>query len=194
MHLPVLVSAPTERFVTVAEAKDHINVKFPDHDLEIRTYLDAAIALIDGHAGTLARAFAPQTWRQDFDGFEDQLRLPLAPVQSITQIQYIDADGATQNLPASVYELREDECGPFVRLSHDQEWPDTLDHPASVSVTYLAGYEDITKVPNTARLAVMQMVGHWYEHRNAVDVVNMEEVPMSQRTLLVPLTRTGVGV
>ena len=85
--------------VTLAEARLQCNVDVDDtsHDTELQRLIFAAREL--GEHET-SMGFAPRTVEAALDAFptdeDDFIRLPLAPVVSITSVKYTDADGAEQ--------------------------------------------------------------------------------------------------
>ena len=166
MLRPVLVTAPSQPPVSVYEARDHARVDSGHEDGLIAAYIDAATARLDGPDGLLGRALVTQTWRQDFDAFATKLRLPLAPVQSITSVAYYDADGAAQPLDAALYALRADSLGPYLEAAPDAAWPSTATRADAVSVTFVAGYGAPSAVPAPIRQAIRMMVAEWIDQRS----------------------------
>lgn len=184
---PVLITPPAVLPVTAADAdgiRAHSRIDTADEDGLLDAYIAAATQYVDGPAGVLGRALITQTWRQDFRMF-GLLRLPLAPVQSITSVTYWDGDNASQTLSSDTYVLREDAAGAYVDLAPDQSWPAAYYRPDAVSVTFVAGYGDAaTDVPEPIRQAIRMMVAHWYEHREAVTMEAAAEMPLAARALL----------
>lgn len=84
-----LTVPPTAPVVTVSEAKAHLRVSGDDEDLLIQGMIDAAVGYLDGLAGVLGRALAPQTYVAIFDA-ADSYRLPIGPV--VTS-EAVEADG-----------------------------------------------------------------------------------------------------
>jgi uncharacterized phiE125 gp8 family phage protein len=191
MFSPVRTVAPATNPVTLTEAKAHCRVDHTDDDTLIGLLISSATAHLDGYAGILGRALVTQTWRQDFGGFSDPLRLALCPVASISSITYFDADNATQTLAGSVYGLFTDEFGAYVALKPDQSFPSVYSREDAVSVTYVAGVAD-SDVPAPIKHAILLLVGHWYANREAVSESQMSELPMAVDALIRPYRRVGV--
>lgn len=108
---------------------------------------------------------------------------PRSPVQSITSIQYIDLNGATQTLSPSQYLFSTDLTGGQARLSpaFGMYWPPTQMRMDAVSITMVCGY---TKVPGAIRLAICELAAHFFDQREAVTFDNPTEVPMGVKSLL----------
>lgn len=183
MFLPVRTSAPAETPITLAEAKAHCRVNHSDEDSLITSLILAATEYFDGVGGVLGRALVTQSWRQDYNGFDDELRLPLAPVASITSITYHDADNTQQTLTNTVYELLLDQTGPYVALKTGQSWPSVYDREPSVSITFVAGLATAS-IPNRIKSAMKLLVGHWYDNRSAAIDKQMSDIPFGVDVLV----------
>ena len=169
MLAPVRIEAPAEPSVSLAEAKVHLNVTEDDWDGLIEALVASATGHLEGWTGILGgRCLVTQTWRQDLGGFPcgARVRLPLAPVQSVTSITYFDAEGAQRTLDGGVYsEPLDDDFGPFVELRTGQSWPATECRSDAVSLTFVAGYGDAADVPEPLNQAIKLCVGAWFEQR-----------------------------
>lgn len=190
MLSPVLIEGPTSAPVSLDEAKAHCRVDHAEDDALISGLIAAATAHLDGYTGILGRALVSQTWRQDFGRFCASMRLPLAPVASEPTISYWDTDLVQQDVDPSLYSLLSDARGPFISLQPGQSWPASARRPDAVSVTYVAGYGD--DVPRPIRQAILLMVGHWYENREAVAAGDQRELPLAASALIAPYRRVGV--
>ena len=185
----VLVTGPTIEPVTLQEVKDHIRVDVADDDALISALITAAREHIDGRDGWLGRAINTQTWDCYFDCFPSSgvIPLPIAPVQSITSIKYIDTDGAQQTLSSADYSLGADlNWSPRVVLGWNKSWPSIRPVQDAVTVRVVAGY---STVPRPICQALLLLIGHWHEHREAVMEGTFREVPTTVSALLTPYRR-----
>lgn len=169
MLAPVLVTPPDAAPVSLVEAKAHLRVDHDDDDAVIAAMVEAATALLDGWRGVLGRAMVTQTWRQDLRAWPwgRKLYLTVDPALEIVAIRYWPADGGAQ---AALAEDRysgilADHLGPFVRLGADL--PALACRDDAVSVEFVAGFGAPEDVPASLKAAIMLMVGHLYEHREA---------------------------
>ncbi|MFG1454569.1 head-tail connector protein [Xanthobacter sp. V2C-8] len=196
MLAPVRVTAPALPPVSLTQAKAHLRVEHDEDDLYISELIDTATARLDGWSGILGRALVTQTWRHDFPGWPEdgKLRLPLAPVLSVEGITYIAPDGAVQTLDASAYTApRADGLGPYVRLRQGHSWPATARDEDAVSVTFTAGYgATVAAVPADIRHAILLLVGHWYNAREAASETALTELPLGVSALLAPYRRISL--
>lgn len=189
MYRPVLVAPPEIKPVTLTEAKAWLDIGYTDKDTVITGLIAAATSHLDGWTGILGRCLCEQTWRQDFDRFARCLRLPLAPVISITSIKYDDEAGDEQTVDSANYELLTDDLGPYVKFLDTYAYPSLHDERPAVRVAYLAGYED-DAVPADIKHAMVLLVRHWFDNPTAVVVgVTAQALPMSVDALLAKYRR-----
>jgi uncharacterized phiE125 gp8 family phage protein len=128
-------------------------------------------------------------WTAILDGFPRSARVPGSaepvilgrrPLVSVEAIRYRDADGASQTWDAAEY-LVEATTSPratygriFPKVAFC--YPDTDPLPGSVEIDFTAGYGTAAAVPEDIRHALLVLVSHFYEHREAVV---LGAVPMS---------------
>jgi uncharacterized phiE125 gp8 family phage protein len=90
-----------------------------------------------------------------------EIVLSIRPGQTVSSIQYIDANGTTQTFSSSKYTSYANSKAFFVVPNVDYEWPiDTAIRPDAVRITYTAGYgTSPSNVPAAMRLGILNMVG-----------------------------------
>ena len=170
------VAAPSGDVVTRDEAKAHLRVAFPDDDVLIDGYIAAALGAVDGPKGA-GICLLEQQWRLSLDGFpcrsglarrEPSIEIPLGPVTSIDQITYLDQNGDQQTLDPSIYVYDLDAKPVRIQRAFGQAWPAVRCQPGSVKVKFTAGFGAAADVPDDLKIAIKLLVGHYYEHREAV--------------------------
>lgn len=163
MLAPVLIEAPTETPVSLAEAKAHCRVNGGDDDALITALIAAATQHVDGWTGVLGRALVTQTWRQDYPDLSHcGLRLPLGPVASVSGVTYLDAAGLQHTLPTDQYTRVVDALGAIIMpASATVLWPLTACRPVAASVTFVAGTA-AADVPAPIKAAILLIVGSLY--------------------------------
>ena len=192
-----LTTPPAQPALTTADARAHLRLAASED-----SYLEGLIAVATAWVESwLCRALVNRTYAYKVDAFPGQawfrnppradwvyeLMLPYPPLASVTSIQYVDPDQATQTLSASVYEVVQGDTPGRVRLKVGQDWPATLDHPDSVTVTYVAGFgPSDASVPSSIRHALALLAGHLYEHREASSPLSLSTVPYGIEVLLMP--------
>lgn len=172
--------------VSLAEVRQHLRIDADDTSQDV--VMQALIAAARDHVEQVTRsALGVQTWQWIANGFpdEDTLALGKPPLTSVTSITYVDTNGATQTWAASNYVVWPGLPGQ-VRLAYDASWPSVREQPASVTVTFEAGYTAAT-LPPSLRAAILLLVGHWFEQRQAVVTGTIAtEVPLTVQALVGP--------
>lgn len=171
--------APASPVVSLAEAKRHLRVLHDDDDVDIEMMVAAATACIEGPNG-IGIALSPQTWRLSLDGFPCEIIVPLGPVTDVTSVSYVDGNGTPATVSGVRFDL--DESPLRIFPARDTPWPSTYCEPGAVKVTFACGY---TELPADLRAAILLLVGHFYEHREAVTTdLKAIELPMGVTSIL----------
>ena len=182
----VLVTGPASEPVSVEEAKAHLRVDGSDDD----AYIGTLITTARSHVETITRrALITQTWKLVLDDWpDDVLELYLPPLVSVSSLTYKDADGDTQTFASSNYVVDADSVPGRLCLADDASWPsDDLYPMGAVQIQYVAGYGDADEVPQPIKSAILLLVGHYYENREAALVAqgaNVQELPIGIEALL----------
>lgn len=173
---------PNVEPVTVDEAKAHLRVEHDEDDDLIGLLIMAAREWAEAFTG---RKLITQTWAIWLPAWPPaRFRLPLSPVQSVTSIVYTPVGGAETTVSADTYALAPDET---LWLAREAAWPtEEISLPKGVTITVKVGYGDAaTNVPKRFVQAMLLMLGHWYEHRESVNVGNItSEIPLGAEMLL----------
>jgi uncharacterized phiE125 gp8 family phage protein len=181
-------TAPVKEPVTLAEAKSHLRVEIADDDTLINTLIKAAREHVEK---ICSRALITQTWYLYLDSFPDsgeEIRIPMPPLATIVGITYVDIDGVTQTLAVGEYTVDANSEPARVKEAYNETWPDTREIMNAVTVEFTCGYgDDETDVPQTIRQAMLFLIGHWYENREAVVIsgnIIAKELPAAVSALL----------
>lgn len=191
MLTPSLITPPAadKPLVSLVEAKKHCNVDHGDDDDLITGLIVAATAWLDGYSGVLGRALVNQTWRLNLECWPAcRIRLPLAPVSTISEITYWDTANVEKPLAATNFQLVEDALSPAIQWTRDAALPSLFERPDAINVRFVAGYgPNVADVPETIRLAARMLVAFWYANREATD-----EIPKAVIVLTTPFRRVGL--
>lgn len=161
--------APTLEPVTLAEVKRQLRLAgagfdTTDFDLELQDYIREAREEAEERQ---ASALVTQTWELRLDRLPgDEIRVPRPPLQSVSSITYIDTDGTSQTLSASLYTVDAKLIPARIQRAYLATWPTTRGHINDVTVTFLAGYggdgataaESVAAVPKRIKSAIKLMV------------------------------------
>jgi hypothetical protein len=204
-----LVTPPAVEPVSVATAKEHLRVGYPNDDALIAIYISAARAYCEKYTH---RAFFNQTWKRTMDFFPlswgesslnpaartdypfffwDKLTIdiPRANLVSVTSITYIDGTGTMQTVPSSAYNVDTTSTPGRIAPSWGNIWPESTTYiPGSVAITFVAGsYGDGVEVntcPHTIVLAILLLVAHWYANRENCSELPLKNIPLGVNALL----------
>jgi len=134
------------------------------------------------------RSYITQTWELWLDAFpiQNYIKIPLPPLQSATVKYYDISDTEAPFNPSNYFVDTKSEPG-WVVLNTGCLWPSTTLRPANaVCVEFIAGYGVATAVPKKVKQAMLLLISHWYENREAVATSGAipKEIPFSVEALL----------
>lgn len=191
-----LITAPTVQPLTLEETKRHLRVDHSDEDDLISIYIEAATSYVDGEYGFLGRALVEQTWELVIDKFpENEIKIPLPPLQSVVTIEYDDVDGSPQTLSTAEYTVDTALEPGWVVPPTLGIWPTVFDGINSVRIRFVAGYPTTTdsppdprgNIPRAIRQAMLLHVGSMYQQREDVVIgVSVTRMPFAAESLLRP--------
>jgi uncharacterized phiE125 gp8 family phage protein len=166
-----VITGPALEPLLVAELRDHARIDDTIEDALLEAYLGALRQLAEKQ---LDLAFLTQTLEWTLDQFPcydesnpyGALVLPRQPLQSVTSIKYIDTNGTQQTWSSSLYLV--DALQSRVTPAYGQTWPQLRYQPSAVVIRYLAGYADLTALPEDLRQMLRLAFGTLYENREGL--------------------------
>lgn len=197
MHL-ITTTPAAAPVLTAADVRAHARTPSTD-DGYLETLIAAATSWVEAWLG---RALVNRTYTYKVDGFPGQcvwsdpptwqhggeILLPYPTLQSVTSVTYRDTETTTATLNASTeYEVDTGSLPGRIRLRYGASWPNTLGHPQSVTIVYVAGFGMTGEmVPEQIRHAIRLLVAHLYENREATSPLAINQVPYGIEALLMP--------
>lgn len=136
----VTTVGPATEPVSLADAKLHCRVDDTASDDIIADYIEGARSQVETITGT---RLVSQTVEMRCSSFYDLDKLPVAPVSSITSVEYVDDNGDTQTF--TDFEERLFGLRPSLKLNYNANWPSIRDQSLIV-VTAVVGYSTIPPV------------------------------------------------
>lgn len=168
MTLRVLV-APTpaqiQALVSVAEAKQQVRIDYPDHDAMLQRLIGVALGEVEKQ---VQRRYLTQTLAWVLQGWPDELKLPVAPVASVTSITYRDTAGALQTLAPTSYRVRPAGQATVITPADGVCFPALGDHAEPLVIEFIAGTAPAGVSPE-AKHALLLTVQALYDQRD-IDV------------------------
>jgi hypothetical protein len=106
------------------------------------------------------------------------IAVPRPPLQSVTSITYVAADGTSTTLASTEYQVSAGSLG-RVAPAYAKVWPVTRPQMDAVRVRFVAGYGAAAAVPANVKAAIKIMVGHLYENRDVATSADLAaELPV----------------
>jgi len=183
--MPITVTtSPAERPIDAYQVVD--NMRLDDYDVtDLRSRIDEAVDHVEEQLG---RALITRTVKWTLDSFtSDTLEPPYPPLQSVSEIRYLDTDGSWQVLDSSKYRVDSVSSPGRITPAYGETWPSTRSATGAVEVTMVIGYGKATAVPASIKRALLLLVGQWYEFREEVVVgAAVNQLPRAVDALLAP--------
>ena len=190
--------APEDEPVTLLEAKHQIRLDEADDAPNLVNYIAAARRYVEEQT---RRQLVTSTWKLKLDDFpistaavdrnypffdsDRSIRLPRPPLQSVTEITYIDTAGDLQPLLSTVYDVDTFSEPGRIALAFSQQWPAIRKQIDAVTIEFVCGYGAVAAVPATFKQMVLLLVDHSWGQRSPIAIGTIvAELPFSLRSLI----------
>jgi uncharacterized phiE125 gp8 family phage protein len=174
----VLITPAAERLVTLDQAKAHCRCQ---HDAENDLFVDwikSAEAYCQSYTN---RALLTSTYRWIDTGFPCKgkaIDFLISPVQQITGVDYVDAEGNAAALSSGDYQLEAHNMYSKLWEGVGTCWPSTqVGNVSAVTVELIAGYTSKELVPVQFKQAMLLIIGQWYANRSEIIVGTIVATP-----------------
>ena len=160
---------PTREPIALDEAKAQARITDTHSDALLASYITAAR---DKAEEILGYGLYTQTWRADFEEWDEAFPLPMCrTLQSVTSVKYYDVNGTLQTLSATYYET--DTLARPVRLvrASAMSWP-TLQADrriGRIQITYVVGWSAVTSIPEQIKQGLRLWVTYLDADRDGRD-------------------------
>lgn len=167
--------APTVQPLTVKQAKDHLVIEHDSDNTNINRWIKSARRYVEK---TCELQLITATWVHRLDCFpltkRRAIKPPRPPLLTVSSIKYLDTAGTQQTLAAANYRVDIYSMPGRITEEHGKVWPTTRAVTNAVEVTYTAGFGAAgSNVPETIIEAMVLLIGHWEQNREA----SREKVP-----------------
>ena len=148
--------SPTSEPITLTEAKEFLRVLDNDSD----TLIASLIVAVREHVENVTnRQLEVATFEILADDFI--CKLPKNPINSVSKVEYMDADGVYQTLDSLTYYLYEKNGVGYINYS---EIPSYLDHEQAIKITFISGY---IEVPEAIKQYIKVKISTLFENRES---------------------------
>lgn len=177
MRLTVVTPAATEPF-TKSTWQPHLRLdpdEFGNHVDDViigSVYLPAARDYLERHTGRRLVSQSLKATMRTWPG--PAIELPVLPVTAVDSVSYYDSNNQLQILSSSTYALDADDWTATIELNTGYSWPSIYDRADAVQIEFTAGY---VAMPPALSHAVLLLLGHAYENREASIQAALEEMP-----------------
>lgn len=180
--MPLTRTTTGTEFISLADAKAHLRITHSDEDALLTAMLTRARERAETDSGMTLTDGAVWTFTADnIPSDADRIRLPRGPVRSVDTFTYTPEPDTTSAVGGQAYSLIGPDS-PEIRRVPGQNWPTQADVLLGVTIVYTAGD---TAISGDAEQAILLMLGHMYEHREAFAAgVQVYEVPQGYRALI----------
>lgn len=183
-----MITPPATAVFTTAEAKAFLREDGTAEDTLVARLVASATARAETYLRRRLITQTVQLRRDCFPGASAGIVLPIAPVASISKVDYTDGAGATQTLASSKYRLVTSRLPAELHPTYGNTWPVTRNEPDAVAIDLVVGYGAAgSDVPADILAAIRLDVAHMFEHREAVVIgAAAAQLPLGVRSLLDP--------
>lgn len=182
----IVTVEPAIEPISLATAKLHCKIDDGDDDALVSALITTARRWCEARLGQQLITATRKLFLDELCGRE--ITLPYSPLQSVTSVQYVDSGGTTQTWSSSLYDVDANDKPGRIRPAWGQVWPAFRYQMNAITVTYVCGYGTAeTDVPAPIRQAMLLLIGHWYENREAVTIGNalsFQDIPLTVESLL----------
>lgn len=183
----LMTSGPAVEPISLAEAKAHLRVDGDADDPLITSLITTSRLQIET---ALSIALIAQTWSYFVDALpaSGTIALPLRPVLSLDSVRLNQDDGGITTIPPATFTL--DGLSNPPRVLQRQSWSASVPPRKTNAIEFsmTAGFSSAAaSVPAPIRQALLQLVAHWYEHRDPSEIgSSAARIPPAVSQLLAP--------
>lgn len=189
-HLLVVTAAP-DPLLTLAEAKDHLEIDHTDKDALITSLVAAASQMIDGYDGMTGKAINTQTIKVSYRNAPgDHIDLQVFPVRALQAVSYFDETNTQQTINVNQFTLVSNEDYAWLEPIDGFTYPTLFDRADAISFTLQCGFAE---TPEPIKHAARLMVAHWFENREAASEKSVKSIDWAVDALIGRYKKGWIG-
>ena len=181
-----LITEPAIEPVTLDEAKLFLRIDTTDDDALLASLITAARRLIEQ---TTRKCLLQQTWRFGLDRWPvaTLLRLPLAPLMSLSMVTVMDGAGNRVAQSLANFQINPTSVPPTIQAKTVPTSGAACEGGIQIDAAFGYG-STAASVPQPLRVAVLMVLARFYEMRGQGDLA----LPVAVQTLIAPFTRRAL--
>lgn len=156
-----IVTRDNSSILTTDDAKKWLRVEGTDEDTVIAAIMAGAISYAEDF---LNRTIGVNTYELTMDEFEDVVQLHKPPVAVVTEIAYVDVDGADQTFDIAKTKL--DMSSGRLGLKQEESWPEVADEPFAIKISYSSNGILAGKEADAVLDAIKMTLAYRYDYRD----------------------------
>lgn len=176
------LSRSDKPIISFEQMQKRLREESDDEQELIEQLIDAATARAEKRTG---RVFVQTEFEWRLSGWSASFSIPVWPMREISEIGYVDADGAAQTLPEGSWQIVRTEEAAFVSLVEPFAYPVLGGDAWPVTVKFSAGYDEpgaegdaaIVKANAIDVQMVAMLVAFWFAQRSTVSDRALADVP-----------------
>lgn len=201
---PSVTSAPEESGIDLEELKSQLAITGTADDARLSRLALAALAFTEAYVnralikrtylyklqrfGCVTRGPLDDFWYEPAGGFDRVdpiITLPYPPLVQVNSVKYYDDAGVLQTINSNHYQVDVTSEPGRIAPVYGYTWPYPGQRLNPIEIEYVAGYgEQFGAIPNDLRHAIMMLVGHLNENREATSTASVESVPLGYDDLV----------
>lgn len=161
-----VIIPPTQDPVTLEDVKTYLRLDNNDFDVTLSGLIVAAREAIESYQN---RAIFTQTIELSLDEWPESsiIELPRPILQGVTSVKYTDYTGVESTMDLNNFIIDCDSEPGRIGLKWGFYWPCVqLQEINGLKIRYIAGHNDITKAPETVRLAYLLYISDRFANPN----------------------------
>ncbi|HEV8445450.1 MAG TPA: hypothetical protein VGQ44_01475 [Gemmatimonadaceae bacterium] len=191
-----VITPPVGEPLTLDEAKAHVKVDGPESDAELTRWISAARLDVEVYTSRACLTQNVDVTLSRFPWARRAIEIPIAPLQRVTGIDYLNASGDIIDLDPTLYAFDAPQ-GPYaapgrVMLAYGQyawPYPPAMEVLNGVTIHCVVGYGDTgVAVPAALTAAMLLLIANWWLNREAGAIIrgSADVLPYGVDRLLQP--------
>jgi uncharacterized phiE125 gp8 family phage protein len=165
-----IITLPTAEPVTLADLKKHVRAEYySEDDSYLLALAKAGREYVENFTG---KVLAITVFELSLDSFpRGPIKIEKGPLNSVAAVKYISPE---TGLEVDHYQVDAVSDPGWIAPSTIAGWPSTMTTLNAVKIRFTAGY---TTAPAPLKQAILELVGNWFEMREATSLERPSVVP-----------------